>query len=175
MNKQERAEKIRKRAYEYAKSGEYDNWLSIEWQIRSEGLSEARHVLDNPRIRKELDTLCETANSPEEAERRQNFQVWLKNILPKAESAIKNFAPDASLFVRDLTLLVNGPNYSNEIKRCFGSNEMEVIKVWEESDGQRHRMLLAQPISSSDFRHLDGEKLITFIKRFIKTEPSKAV
>lgn len=62
MNKKERREYILRRAKELAKTGNFSGWLSIEHYIRSkEGLQEARSVLDNQWLRKELDRLCSKA------------------------------------------------------------------------------------------------------------------
>ena len=61
MRKKEREELIYTLAYEYAKSGEYKNYFSIEIKLRSEGYIEARAILDNEHIRKELDELCKQA------------------------------------------------------------------------------------------------------------------
>ena len=61
MKKKEREELILKWAYEYAKSGEYKDYVSIEIKLRSEGSIEARAVLDNEYIRNELNELCKQA------------------------------------------------------------------------------------------------------------------
>ena len=58
MNKEERCSYISKRAKELALSGKFSGWLQIEREIRSEGYSEARQVLDNPSIRSRLDKIC---------------------------------------------------------------------------------------------------------------------
>ncbi len=62
MNKSERKEYAKTRAYELARSGRFLNWLAIEQEIRLEELVlEARDVLDDERIRDELDKLCDEA------------------------------------------------------------------------------------------------------------------
>lgn len=67
MNKQKRHAYIVRRARELAETGNFSRWLSIEHHIRSkEGLQEARSVLDDQWLRKELDRLCD------EAKRRKN-------------------------------------------------------------------------------------------------------
>ena len=82
MKKAERKTEIRKRAYEYAKSGEYNGWLSIEHKIANDdGLHEARTELDNPNIRQELDSLCAIATSPEESSRRRDFKQWIDRVV----------------------------------------------------------------------------------------------
>lgn len=46
-------------AREYAKSGKYQSWISIEFAIRSDyNYPQARAKLDNRYIRAELDELC---------------------------------------------------------------------------------------------------------------------
>ncbi len=59
MKKAEREEYAVKRAYELARTGEFSDHLDIEHAIRGEGFEEARHVLDDQRIRRELKELCE--------------------------------------------------------------------------------------------------------------------
>lgn len=58
-NKCEQREYVRPRAMELARSGYFRGWLPIEHHLRFEELCpEARHVLDDERIREELDNLC---------------------------------------------------------------------------------------------------------------------
>ena len=58
-NKQEQREYIGPRARELAESGNFQNWQDIEHHLRyEEHCSEARHVLDNERIRQNLNQLC---------------------------------------------------------------------------------------------------------------------
>lgn len=57
--KREQHEYIGPRARELARSGEFNNWLSIEHYLRfEEDCPEARHVLDDECTREELDKLC---------------------------------------------------------------------------------------------------------------------
>jgi hypothetical protein len=49
---------IVQKAEELARSGEYQNWLSIEFALRSQGLSGARDALDRDWVRERLDDLC---------------------------------------------------------------------------------------------------------------------
>ncbi len=44
-----------------ARSGEYSNWLSIEWELRSRGYIRAHQLLDDEWIRDRLDRLCDAA------------------------------------------------------------------------------------------------------------------
>lgn len=48
-------------AYEYARSGEFEEYGAIERRLRSDGYPQARTVLDNFQTRKELNELCEQA------------------------------------------------------------------------------------------------------------------
>jgi hypothetical protein len=61
MKKKERIELVRRLAFEYAKSGQHHDWYTIECALRNEGLFEARSVLDNNEMRKELDSICAEA------------------------------------------------------------------------------------------------------------------
>ncbi len=169
MKKEEKIKEIRKRAYEYAKTGEYDEWISIEFKLRSEGFPEARRVLDDRFIRKELTSLCKVATSPEEVERRNRFDNWLNETMNVVSPAVKEVAPEVSLFVHDKTLFVNRPTYSFEIRRRFGSNEIEVTKVWEEEDGRRYRTLTPDRIQNSNFEEITNERAVELIMGFVRS------
>lgn len=49
------------KAEKLACSGKFQNWLSIEFALRSEGFSDAREALDRDWVRERLDTLCDKA------------------------------------------------------------------------------------------------------------------
>lgn len=53
-----RIEQIGRKSQEYAKSGDYDNWLDIERALVNEGLYEARTQLDSRHKRAELNEFC---------------------------------------------------------------------------------------------------------------------
>lgn len=59
MKKNETREIILKRADELARSGKHDGYMTIELQLKQEDYREARTILDNSDIRKELNQLCE--------------------------------------------------------------------------------------------------------------------
>ena len=62
--KREQREYIGPRAIELAKSGRFLSWHEIEIHLRhEEHCPEARHVLDNERIREELDKLCKESQT----------------------------------------------------------------------------------------------------------------
>ena len=62
--KREQREFVGPRARVLARSGDFANWLEIEWYLRSkEHCPEARHVLDDEFIRAELDRLCGEARN----------------------------------------------------------------------------------------------------------------
>ena len=61
-NKQER---LWRRAYEMATSGNFSGWITIEWELRfKEDFPEAHHMLDDTFIRAELNELCVQARTP---------------------------------------------------------------------------------------------------------------
>ena len=62
MRKKERAELIHRRADEMARSGQYEDWGSIERALRAEGHSEARQLLDSQFRREELNEMCRQAH-----------------------------------------------------------------------------------------------------------------
>ena len=59
-NKEKRMWKL---AYQMARSGEYNSWLGIEWELRGQGYFRARQLLDDEAIRERLDNLCIEAQS----------------------------------------------------------------------------------------------------------------
>lgn len=64
LSKSERNERsgyIQRRAMELARSGNHENWLSVEIAIRSEGYDEARRELDQAWLRDEIDKACRLA------------------------------------------------------------------------------------------------------------------
>lgn len=61
MNKKQRAELIVKRASELAMSGECEDWMSIEIELRHAGFREARQLLDSRFLRQELNEMCRLA------------------------------------------------------------------------------------------------------------------
>lgn len=61
MNKKERSEFIDRRADEMARSGQYQEWGSIERALRAEGYLEARQILDSQFRRQELNEMCRQA------------------------------------------------------------------------------------------------------------------
>ena len=64
-NYADKQERIWKRAYEMARSGEFPSWITIEWELRfNEEFPEARQMLEDPFIRAELDRLCGEARQP---------------------------------------------------------------------------------------------------------------
>jgi hypothetical protein len=54
-------ERMWKLADELARSGEYENWLTIEWELRRRGYGRARQLLDNEQTRERFNQVCEQA------------------------------------------------------------------------------------------------------------------
>ena len=48
-------------AYSFARSGEYTGWRDIEVELRVRGFSRARRLLDDDKIREDLDRACAEA------------------------------------------------------------------------------------------------------------------
>ena len=63
MRKAERIERIREKAYDYARSGKYKDWYIIEFTLRQQGYHEARSELDSRHIREDLDQICKVAQA----------------------------------------------------------------------------------------------------------------
>ncbi len=57
----QKEERMWKLADQMARSGEYPRWLAIEWELRAQGYSRARQLLDNEQTRNRLDRLCNEA------------------------------------------------------------------------------------------------------------------
>lgn len=57
----ERDERMWKQAYKLADSGKYLGWLQIEWELREQGYSRARQLLDHESTRADLDRRCNQA------------------------------------------------------------------------------------------------------------------
>ena len=53
-------------AYEMARSGEYQGYQAIEWELRSLGYPRARQLLDNEQMRERLDRMCTEAQKGRE-------------------------------------------------------------------------------------------------------------
>lgn len=60
----------------------------IEIELRTQGYPETRRVLDDQRRRKELDEICEIAESEEEINRRNRFNDWKNKVLENCKSKI---------------------------------------------------------------------------------------
>ena len=54
-------DRIIERAYRLAHSGRYSGWKAIEQELQSEGFSRAPDLLDDGRVREELDHICAEA------------------------------------------------------------------------------------------------------------------
>lgn len=59
MRKEERPAEIRRLAREMAGTGQFRDWLQIEVHLRGNGWPEARTVLDDWFIRRELTLACQ--------------------------------------------------------------------------------------------------------------------
>ena len=57
----DRDERMWALAYKLADSGDYLSWWHIEVELRTQGYSRARQLLDDEAIRAELDRLCTNA------------------------------------------------------------------------------------------------------------------
>jgi hypothetical protein len=139
MKKSERKAQVRKRAPEYAKSGEFSSWLSIEHRLTSEGYPEARGELDDHIIRQQLDSLCKTAQSSEETERRIGFRDWLDMVVHEIGPQLQNAGIKVSVSVYGNSLSVSGNMYSLEIRRRFNTMQLEYSKAVESKTGSRYR------------------------------------
>ena len=139
MKKSERKAEIRKRAPEYARSGEFSGWLSIEHKLVAEGYLEARIELDNHYTKQELDSLCKIAQSPEETAMRQEFSQWIDMVVQEIGPQVRESNIKISASFHGNALLVNGRTYSLEFRRRFNSMQLEYSKAVDSKSGPRYR------------------------------------
>ena len=57
----EQDERMWAQAQKLARSGDYGGWWAIEVELRSQGYSRARQLLDNEHTRERLDRMCAEA------------------------------------------------------------------------------------------------------------------
>lgn len=140
MKKDERHTYIRKHSYELARSGEYIDWLSIEWKLRSEGFGEARSLLDNQYIREELNQICNQARSQSEIENRKLFITWINEFVEPTMNQLKPQYSNIHFYKRGNSFSIS--NYKNELEvfKKFGSRIIEASFHFDESDGRRYKI-----------------------------------
>lgn len=152
MKKSERRAEIKKRAYQYAKTGEHRNWLSIEHTLRFiDGLPEARTDLDDRLIRQELDTLCKVATSSEESSRRREFSQWVDLIIEQIAPQISSRSLSLHRSSTEDAISIEGPNYSLVIRRRFGCRKLESAKSVDSDTGTRYRFDFERVHLDNDF------------------------
>jgi len=164
--KKDSSSKIQKLAREYAKSGKYSHWLSIEHAISAEGYVGAKTALDVPYIRDELMSLCSTASSKEEISRREEYIKWLNDTLSITGPTIETIKPTVHFSVRDNLLYIDGKTFSFHIRRKFNSYNLEMTREFE-IDCKRFITQSYESIPDSDFREIKGENAILFFNRII--------
>ena len=158
---------IRKKAYEYAKSGEHQSYLTIEHSITAEGFSGVKTELDDQHIREELKSLCEKANSSEEVTRRNQFKIWLDEIVHNVAPILKKRKPEVYLTARNDILYIEGQSFSFQIRRRFYSNELEMKKEFEK-DAKRYTWKVFDKIADTDFTRIMREEAAEFILQLIQ-------
>ena len=140
MKKEERLSFINKEAYKLAKTGAYSDWLSIEIVLRGDGFTEARRVLDNERMRKELDELCKKARYKEEIQNRNLFNKWLGNFIEQNKEQINTVFPNVNIYISQEYFSISSDKKSYEIKKEFGNRKLIGDYIYEETDGKRYRL-----------------------------------
>jgi hypothetical protein len=164
MKKSERKAEIRKRAYEYAKSGECNGWLSIEHKIAYvDGFHGAKTELNYPHIRQELDSLCAIATSPEESSRRHDFNQWIDRVVKEVGPQLKERMLELYIFPSMDILCVSGPNYSLEIRRNFSSKKLEYAKLINSKSGDPYRIGFEKIPVGKDFDGMTMEDVADMI------------
>lgn len=166
MKKSERIELIHKRAHELAKSGKYTDWLSIEYALSSDGLTEVRSELDRDYLRKELDELCKIAKSDSEIQNRIAFEEWIKNFIePNINLAKKSYQALKYYLSVDKFYLI-GSKKELHIQKVFGQKGLIGDLITEESDGKRYRTY-SYYSSQKDFDQFETEDFISLVKKVL--------
>lgn len=166
MKKEERISFIRKEAYNLSKTGKYQDWLSIEIALRGDGFTEARRVLDNDIIRKELNEICIKAKSKEEIQNRESFDNWLRNFIEINIEQIKSSYPMVTIFVSEIQkyFSISSDKKEYEIRKEFGTKKLVGDSINEEADGGRYRLSNSYN-SKKDFDEFSFQDLIEIVKR----------
>lgn len=164
--KKDSSSEIQKLAREYAKSGKYSHWLSIEHTISAEGYIGAKTALNFPYIHDELMSLCSIANSETETNRREQYGKWLNDTLTITAPIIKNTKPTVHFSVRDNLLHIDGETFSFHIRRKFNSYSLEMTREFE-VECQRFITKSYESIADSDFREIKDDKALLFFDKII--------
>ncbi len=139
MKKDERHTYIINKAYELAYAGEGIDWLTIELILRADGLSEARSLLDNNYYRKELNEICNKANSPAEIKNRADFIIWIKEFIEKNISIVKKEQPNINIYIRENKFSISSSKKELAVSKIFNSRKLCGDYYFEESDGHRYK------------------------------------
>ena len=139
MKKEERLSFIHKEVYRLAKTGKYSDWSSIEIALIGNGFNEARRVLENERMRKELDELCSRVRSETEIQNRNLFSSWLGNFIEQNKANISAEFPDISIYLSQEYFSISSNKKGYEIRKEFGSRKLVGDYIFEETDGKRYR------------------------------------
>jgi hypothetical protein len=164
--KKDSSSEIQRLAREYAKSGKYSHWLSIEHAISGDGYIGVKTALDFPYIRDELMSLCSIANSEAEINRREEYSKWLNDTLTITVPIIKKTKPMVHFSVRDSSLHIDGETFSFHIRRKFNSYSLEMTREFEVKC-QRFITKSYEDIAGSDFREINDDKALLFFDKII--------
>jgi hypothetical protein len=164
--KKDSSSEIQKLAREYAKSGKYLRWLSIEHAISADGYVGVKTALDIPYIRDELMSLCSIANTDAEICRRKEYSKWLDDTLTIIAPIIVKIKPTVHFSVRDNLLHIDGETFSFHIRRKFNSYSLEMTREFD-VDGERFKTKSYKEIADSDFRKIKDKEARLFFEKII--------
>ena len=123
LHKLHRQEDIPPKARALAESGTCDRFLKIVLKLRNEGYSDALQVLDNLKMRDELNSTCRIAQSETETNNRDLYVTWLGTIPNIAERIWKDLEALPSLYGG--TLSITDADFNVVIKKKFNSDELQ--------------------------------------------------
>jgi hypothetical protein len=162
MKKAERERQIRQRAFELAETGKYARWLEVEWALGKEGYTGVQSVLDDKRLRDELDETCRIAQSKEETERRQNFRQFIKGVLDTVTKLTSQQIPG---------LRVNA-THLDRISFATRGWELSVNREFNSSKLKAEPFGVILPQDLPDFEKVDGQKLAQIVIKAYKQKHS---
>ena len=128
---------VRKRAIELAQSGDYEDFLTVETVIISEGYKEAQSILKDQK--KELNNTCNIAQSSEEKENRRLYKKWINDFVGSNFPSLKQEYPDVKLTIRDSSFsFFNNKNQIDFYKR-FSLRKLTGVLYFTGADGSRNK------------------------------------
>jgi hypothetical protein len=161
--KEERHVYVRKRAEEFARSGDFSSWLFIELAIKNEGYPEARSILDVRSLRQQLDSTCKIAQSDSEKENRAQFKKWINDFVSTDFPSLEDEFPGVRLSIHNNAFSFSNEKKEIEIHRIFSSRKLTgQLRFFEK---EKHRYVIDhQSLIDKNFDQFDMDDLQSMIR-----------